>query len=250
MKDIVTNEELVKLYRAGDPSALEALCLQNYNLIRQTVSKLCKYQPEMFEDEMQEAFLALLVAVNKYQEDSGSKLATYIVNEIEWSRKNRYRYRSRHDVIDTVSLDKPLPGESTETVLSDTISDPNSDLASNFEKEDIRQRLKTVLSDIVERLPNEQKTVIKARLEDKSLQQIARERGEREIYRVRQIEQSAFNLIKSKENIEKLQEFIDFYNLGYKHTGYRFWKETGYSSVEWAVELKERNEKRWIKKGG
>lgn len=242
MKTILTNEELVKLYHTGNPSALEALYLQNYGLIRSTVGKLCRYKPESFEDEMQEAFFDLVEAVKSFPDDKDVKLATYIVNSIRWRmyRRREAEYKKRPPKI--ASLDEPLPGfEDSDITLGDTVADPDAEFEEDCIKrvgdQQIQDRLKAVISEIISGLPKRSQEVIRERLKGRSRADIARERKV-SVSNVEEAEYRAHREFRKRENREKLAEFLDYYNLGYKNTGFGFWRDTGYSSVEWAIERK------------
>ena len=257
MENILTNEELVKLYHAGNPSALEALYLQNYGLICQTVRRLCWSKPKTFEDEMQEAYFALVQAVKAYPDSTDIKFSTYIINSIKWHkarRNDRERQRNPNNFI-TISLDEPLPGiEDGDLTLGSTIADPEAELefedrVEQIADQQVQERLKEVLSEIIAGLPRRSREVIRERLKGYSQAEIARLFGI-SASAVGQYENIAYREFRKRENLEKLKEFLDYYNLGYKNTSFRFWKDTGYSSVEWAIEKKLAFEARWIRKEG
>lgn len=242
MKDIMTNEELVKLYRAGDPSALEAIYLQNYGLIRMTVRKLCRYEQDAFDDEMQEAFFALAEAVKSFPDDPKAKLATYLVNSIKWKKWRRYQTDQKHNHKNNVSLDEPLPGfEESNITLGDAIADPDAefeeDCVNRIADQAIQDRLKTVIADIIAGLPKRPQEVILARMEGKSRSDIAKDKGV-SVSNIEDAEYRAHKAFRKKENRERLAEFLEYYDLGYKNTGFGFWRDTGYSSVELAIERK------------
>lgn len=254
MKNLLTNEELVKLYHDGNPSALEALYLQNYGLIRQTVRRLCRSKPETFEDEMQEAFFDLVEAVKSFPDDKDVKLATYIVNSIRWRmyRRREIEYKKRPPQI--ASLDEPLPGfEDQDMTLGDTVADPDAEFEEDCIKrvgdQQIQDRLKAVIGEIIAGLPKRAQQVIKERIKGRSQTEIAREYGISESA-VGSYEHRAHREFKKRENRAKLQEFLDYYDFqSYKRVSFAFWRDTGYSSVEWAVEKKLALEAKWIKKG-
>jgi len=256
VENILTNEELVKLYHAGNPSALEALYLQNYGLICQTVRRLCWSKPETFEDEMQEAYFALVQAVKAYPDSTDIKFSTYIINSIKWHkarRNDRERQRNPNNFI-TISLDEPLPGiEDGDLTLGSTIADPEAELEfedciNQIADQQVQKRLKIVINEIISRLPKRSQEVIKERLKGRSLTDIAKEK-EVSYSNVENLEYRAYREFRKKENREKLAEFLDYYNLGYKNTGFAFWRDTGYSSVEWAVERKITAENRFQREG-
>ncbi|RGB69618.1 sigma-70 family RNA polymerase sigma factor [Provencibacterium massiliense] len=242
---ILTNEELVELYRAGDLSTLEALWLQNYGLIRQTVRGLCKNEPDAFEDEMQEAYFALVDAVDKYDRNGGKKLTTYICNAIKWRKYRRYQTQRKHHPENTVSLNAPVSGfEDEDITLETSIPDPVAEFeeASTSQMSDptVQAELNTIMQEIIENLPGKCRIVMDKRLKGCSQTSIARQTG-MSSSQVQQLETKGHRVFRKKENYDKLKPYLDYYGIAYKHTGFRFWKETGYSSVEWAVEMMEKH---------
>lgn len=256
MKNIVTNEELVKLYRAGDPSALEALYLRNYGLIRQIVIKLCPGGNQQdIEDEMQEAFFALVEAVKAYPDGQDVKLATYIVNQISWRKKNRYKLEQSKLPPEgkkaILSLDSPISGiESNEITLGDAIADPDAEFEEDCVNRAAYQKIQDRLNSIIDELLSKREgDIIRRRMSGQTQAEISQEIGLAQNV-VGQYERMAYEKIRNRKNCEKLQEILDYYDFkSYKRVGFSFWRDTGYSSVEWAAEKKMEAEAKWLKRG-
>lgn len=165
-ENYLTNEELVKLYHDGDPSALEALYLQNHRLIRYTVRRLCRGREQDFDDEMQEAFFMMIKKVNKFREEGSASLATYIVKQIIWGYKDRRRTAQSQHEKGMISLDTPINRNDGNTILLiDTLPDPTANFEDEISDEMVRNQLKVVLHEIISTLPERQRAVIQARLE-------------------------------------------------------------------------------------
>ncbi|WP_195377241.1 sigma-70 family RNA polymerase sigma factor [Anaerotruncus rubiinfantis] len=242
---VLTNEELVELYRVGDHSALEALWLQNCGLIRKVVWKLCANKPDVFEDEVQEAYFAFIEAVDKYDKDSEAKLSTYICNAIKWRKYRRDQTERKHHPENTISLNAPIPGfEDEDVTLENSIPDPDAEFEEacidRMAAPVIQSELRVAMREIIEQMPGRCREVMAERLKGFSQADIARKTGMGSS-QVQQLEAKGHRIFRKTENRKGLQPFLDFYEIAYKHTGFQFWKDTGYSSVEWAVEMKERH---------
>lgn len=252
MKDIVTNEELVKLYRAGDPSALEALYLRNYGLIRRIVIRLCPGGNQQdIEDEMQEAFFALVEAVKAYPDGQDVKLATYIANCIKWHKSRRYHFTRKHNPENPVSLDEPLPGfEESNITLADAIADPDAEFEEDCVNRVAYQKIQDQLNSIIDELLSKREgDIIRRRMSGQTQAEISQEIGLAQNV-IGQYERMAHEKIRNRKNHEKLQEILDYYDFkSYKRVGFGFWRDTGYSSVEWAAEKKMEVEAKWLKRG-
>lgn len=242
---VLTNEELVELYRAGDPSALEALWLQNYGLIRKVVWKLCTNKPDVFEDEIQEAYFAFMEAVDKYDKDGEAKLSTYICNAIKWRKYRRDQTERKHHPENTISLNDPVlgfedDGVTLESIIPDQDAEFEEASISRMSDSTVQAELNTIMQEIIENLPGKCRTVMGERLKGRSQTGIARQTGISSS-QVQQLEAKGHRAFRKKENYDKLKPYLDYYGIACKHTGFRFWKETGYSSVEWAVEMMEKH---------
>ncbi|MGI5838200.1 MAG: RNA polymerase sigma factor [bacterium] len=251
MKDIVTNEELVKLYRAGDPSALEALYLRNYGLIRQIVIRLCPGGNQQdIEDEMQEAFFALVEAVKAFPEGQDVKLTTYISNCIKWHKSRRYQFDRKRNPENLISLDEPLPGIEGNITLGDTVVDPDAEFEEGCVNRVAYQKIQDRLDSLIDEILSKRESdVIRRRMSGKTQAEISQEIGLAQNV-VGQYERMAYEKIRNRKNDKKLQEILDYYDLqSYKRVGFAFWRDTGYSSVEWAAEKKMEVEAKWLKRG-
>lgn len=248
MEQLFTNEELVAIYQGGDINALEALWLQNTRLIEHTIRRIgCP--PDQIEDEIQNAFFSLQKAATRYSPESAFKFTTALMNTIKWDRSRRYAKDKNPK--DTISIDQPLPGEEDFTIsdlLNDESVNVEADVALHLDEEQMTKRLNEVLLEIINRLPERIKNVMVDRLRGFSQAQIsAKDNISASV--VSAAETKAYAIMRRSENLRNLQPFLDYYGISYKNTGFRFWKETGFSSVEWAIMRKQQLENRSRNRG-
>lgn len=243
MNQILTNEELVSIYQEGNINALEALWLQNIGLIRKVVRKMC-FVPEEFDDELQEAFFAMRKAALSYKPGSNFTFTTALCNQISWDRSRRLQTAQKKNPPETVSIDTPVSG-TEDLTLGDTLIDERENVEESVlryvDEVSVQARLNTILREIITDLPPKCRRIMEYRLCGFSQADIAR-KEKVSSSTVSAAEEKARRIMKRDENVRKLQPFFDYYGITYKHSGFRFWKETGYSSVEWAVEQKQKYE--------
>lgn len=243
MKQILTNEELCSIYQGGDADALEALWLQNIKLIKRVVRKLCPIAEE-YDDELQEAFFSVRKAALSYKPGSNFTFATALYNQISWDKIRRIKKAQNKNTPELVSIDAVIPGTEDFTI-GDTLIDESENIEeyilSNVDATAVQARLNDVLHDIISKLPPKSKQIMEYRLSGFSQADIARINKVSPSV-VSAAEERARRIMKRDENIRKLRPFFDYYGIACKHTGFCFWKDTGYSSVEWAVEKKQNYE--------
>ena len=84
MKSKLSNEELFEKYIAGDKSALDVLYSQNIGLIKkkckQAYDRCGKPKTIFYDDLFQEASVAFMLSVLKYDPETGIKFTTFIGN--------------------------------------------------------------------------------------------------------------------------------------------------------------------------
>ena len=78
----VNNEELVRRFQGGDRDCLLVLWNVNQGLVRSVIS--CFRDSFELDDLMQEAFLGLSSAAERYDEETGCPFASYMAKEIRW----------------------------------------------------------------------------------------------------------------------------------------------------------------------
>lgn len=155
----LSNEDLVKLIRAGRHERMIDLYEQNKGMIRREARRYVSIggSPAVdIDDFMQTGYLALAAAVAAYDENRGSFITVLV-----WKLKNHMRLlcglrgaRKAHN--GAVSLDEPMPG-SDEVTRGVMLVDENAeDPCDAAELDDLRRIVRTAVS----RLPDKQRNTI------------------------------------------------------------------------------------------
>jgi len=239
----VLNEVLVILIQEGRKDLISLLWEQNEKLIAWLAGNFyikhmdrCAAAGVEKEDLIQEGFFALLEAVKSYKAESGYKFTAYINFPLRNRMNKLIGYRGRLDPLNnTESLEANISTETEDLCLSDIIQDPDSEFQDNIIKDETLIKLRETLIDIIETLPEKQKNILLAELNDTSKDIII------EMYHMTDDEYNrlrgqALQQCRKPRNIERLIEFMDPYRLGLKGTGFSVWYHSRTSSVERAVE--------------
>lgn len=72
----------------GGAKARERLVVTFEGLVRAVVARFVKYSDPRFEDYLQEAFIALLTAIDRYDPDRGTSFSTFCWHYIRWMLQN------------------------------------------------------------------------------------------------------------------------------------------------------------------
>lgn len=153
-----------------------------------------------------------------------------------------YRTSKREPLNGAVSLDAPLPGSEDEKItIGDTVTDPSAELPlEEIDCSDTAAEIEGIIS----ALPPKQAAAVHGRFwQDKTLTEVGAELG----LTPKQIHNQYRAAIGKLRRDKRLQEIRDDYYANTtltKHTGFRFFKENGMSSVEWhLIRLEERLER-------
>lgn len=259
-EDSMTNEELAQRIKAGEKDLIGQLWEQTERLLRFLIERelVATDKAERAEaagvtreDLLQEAFFALLQAVEAYDPASGFAFVSFL----KWPVKNvvnnalgiRTKKGREDPLASASSIDAPIGGEDDEPLLSflaDT-EDPIAEAEDRLFREELRKELERSLAE----LPEREAEVIRARYyEDQTIEQVG-DRVGCSAERARQIEQEALDALRMKESLQAYRDEIITRHA--YHGGFQRWKDTGSSSVEEAAlqlaALDERAEKldRW-----
>lgn len=108
----ISNEKLVHLYQNGDKQALESIIEQNKGIVNKIVNRFYTEKTNSIdrEDLMQEGFIGLIVAANKY-DINNEKKALFITYAVYWIRQKIIRFIHYKNTNDETSLNAPTNKE-------------------------------------------------------------------------------------------------------------------------------------------
>ena len=220
--------------KAGDACAMLKLYQMNRGLIYKSVAKYeCRRYP--IDDLMQEAYFAMVKAVEAYEPESGYKFTTYLSNTLRWYF---FRYvkrdKNRHDVC---ILDAPLSNEEAErTTKADMIADESAEFEDDvLHRAYMANALRLMREELQGENPLYYDILYRYYAEKQTLNQIAESLGCTFQY-VQMLKQKALRLLRyPKSRIIKAyrEEII---SASYHHSTLTEFKYTHTSSVEWAIE--------------
>ena len=251
----MTNEELLQQIRNGEgddhtlATLWEQVCRLFYmhsdGLYRRHKGRADSCGVER-DDCRQVCWFAFLDATKAYnaKPDTELKFSTFIRYHVRRRVYELLGYRTskREPLNGAVSLDAPLPGSEDENItVGDTVADPSAE--DPYEEIDCSD----VAAEVLERvsaLPPKQAAAVRGRFwQDKMLTEVGAELG----LTPKQIHNQYRTAIGKLRRDKRLQEIRDDYYANTtltKHTGFRFFKENGMSSVEWhLIRLEERLER-------
>ena len=251
----MTNEELLQQIRNGEgddctlATLWEQVCRLFYmhsdGLYRRHKGRATSCGVER-DDCRQVCWFAFLDAIKAYNAKPGTELKFSAFIKFHVRRRVYellgYRTSKREPLNGAVSLDAPHPGNEDENItIGDTIADPSAE--APFEDIDCSDTAAELL-ERVSVLPPKQAAAVRGRFwQDKTLTEVGAEIG----LTPKQIHNQYRAAIGKLRRNKRLQEIRDDYYANTtltKHTGFRFFKENGMSSVEWhLLKLEERLER-------
>lgn len=251
----MTNEELLRQIRngEGDDRALATLWEQTAHLLYIHSDGLYRRHKDRADscgverdDCRQVCWFAFLDAIKAYnaKPDTELNFSTFIKFHVRRRVYELLGYRTskREPLNGAVSLDATLTGSEDEKItIGDTIADPSAE--APYEEIDCSDIAAEVL-ERVSALPPKHAAAVHGRFwQDKTLTEVGAELG----LTPKQIHNQYRAAIGKLRRDERLQEIRDDYYANTtltKHTGFRFFKENGMSSVEWhLIRLEERLER-------
>lgn len=146
----MTNEELAYLYRQGDKQALETLIEQNKRIIYKLANRFYVEGTNAVdqEDLIQEGYLGLIAAANKYDFDNEKK-AKFITYAVFWVNSKISRFINSRSTKEEISLNKPI-GEDDSSQLMDYIEGEDYSLENVDERiyiKELREELEQAMKD-------------------------------------------------------------------------------------------------------
>ena len=147
----MSNEELVALIQAGDRDRIVELWHQVRRMVYKQAGRWAGLGGTTIEDLTQAGFIAMLLAVDRYDPSGGAKFSTYLFHCLRaelsvatgWSRKT-----TRLDPIqNTVSLDAPLE-DSEDATLADFTPAPAA--AAEIDNAEVRIGVAAILAELPE----------------------------------------------------------------------------------------------------
>ena len=228
-------EALVNAARAGNEADLLALWTSVRRLVYWCINRWIRSWGDRggvtAEDLEQAAFVALLQAVQGYEDNAGTFVAYYVTcvtREFSIASGCRTPKQRRDPLHKALSLDAPLSlDEPDGACLLDIIPDPRDSIA---DAEDLlfQEELATTIRGAVDALPAEQASVVRARyFENTSRAQLATEAGV-SATTIRDRERRALTRLRKRSDLRSFAQELNFYN----GTDLARFRITGTSSTE------------------
>ena len=142
----MTNKELIQAYRCGDKESLQLLLEQNKALIYKVAKRFFTGRDNAIdqEDLIQEGYIGLIKAVEKYNEETEAVFITYAYYWI-YKSMHRFMYPTRNKInnksMQVNSLNTMVPGIDNDIELKETLADEDiyPDIEENIaNKEDYK----------------------------------------------------------------------------------------------------------------
>lgn len=143
--------EYLNAMAAGDKQARDILIERNMRLVAHIVKKYTSTQQRDADELISVGTIGLIKAINTFNGDKGSKLATYaarcVENEILMYLRNSKKYRNDISLQDTVGIDK----EGNEVTLEERLADEGDSVEELAEKKAEVLKLRSKLCKLTER---------------------------------------------------------------------------------------------------
>lgn len=252
----LSNEELAVMAQSGDRFAAARLWGQVKRLVFLLAFKFFNAQRPAcascgveIEDVQQEAFLAVMDAVEDFSPVKGYKFNTYL----RLHTKNRFNAligyrgnRAPRPLDRAKSLDEAVAGEDDDLSLLELVEDPTAVGAfEDAEEREYTRQLHEALQKAMDTLDKQQGDVLRARYYDSLAFKDCAQREGLSPERVRQIEGKALRNMRGGERLRLLRSFRDdiVSTRAYRGTGFSTWSQRG-SSEERLVEYIEELDRR------
>lgn len=236
----MSNEELA-IKGINDTEAMGQLYENNKRIIYKICNKF-KNEYTSLDDLMQEAYFALIIAVQAYNKNTEYKFLTYFINALEW-HFIRYAKRNNHKR-ELLTLDAPLSNDGEDDVTKadmlpdETASEEFEQLIDSVALNEVFEEVKIILDKYIV------KHSIKLPLYDYITDYYINNMTYNEIadkYNVSKsaIEQGlkkAYRALRNPTYNKKLKSIFDnVIGQSICRSGFSFFQTSGMSSVEWAI---------------
>lgn len=236
----MSNEELA-LKGINDADAMEQLYQNNKRMIY----KVCnKFESEyiLIDDLMQEAYFALIIAVQGYNKNTEHKFITYLVKALEW-HFIRYTKRNKCNT-ELPTLDAPISNDGdSETTKADMLPDETAaeefeQLIDNVALNEVFEETKIILDKYTKN--HDIKTPLYDYIADYYINNMTyNEMADKYNVSRSSIEQGlrkAYRALQNTKYNKKLKLiFCDVIGQSICRSGFSFFQTSGMSSVEWAI---------------
>ena len=246
----MSNEELVAAIQAGQMELLphlwenvEKLILWRANRLLSMLSAAGLCHGVESGDLVNSGYFAVLAAVKTY-EPGQRKFSSWLLQYLQTAFAEATGYRTEKQRSDplryALSMDIPLEDEDGAT-LGDLQADPAATIPfENVDAEIFRGQLRNALDEAISNLPDIQALVIRRHYWDQqTLEEIGEEVG-KSTERLRQLEEQAIRTMRTPQNHNQLESFVDRRTPYYLHVGPQEFQRTHTSSTEKIVMLRER----------
>lgn len=234
----MSNEELAIRIQEGECDLLCELWGQVEKFVSMQAGKVSRalrgYVAADYDDLYQSGYLALVEAVESFQEDKQVPFITWFAYYLKTAFAVATGYRSEKDKASPLrfakSLDAPLV-EDADMSLEDTVQDPR-DPFEEAEQAIWLEQLRAELHKALSTLPSKEQAILERRYwKEASLREIGETMG-LQANRVRLVEQKALRKLRHPRTAKPLRAFIEERTNYYRHVGVDAFQRLRSSSVE------------------
>ena len=193
----MTNEEIVKQIQAGEEvsACLAELYEKNLGFLRKQAGPFVMYHPQELPDLLQEGFLALYTAAQRYEPERGGRFLTYAAYWIKAFMGNYIRRQPKD-----VSLNA-LIGDEGDQSLEDLIPDPEDKIGDVLNRT-ARGRAALPLWEAVDELEYKESTVIKASYRGQQTPKTIGQHQHETEQEIRRLKQSALDKLRKSRKVK------------------------------------------------
>ncbi len=239
----MSNEELA-IKGINDADAMWQLYQNNIKAIYKICNKF-KNEYTSLGDLMQEAYFALIIAVQAYNRNTEYKFLTYLIKALEW---HFIRYTKRNNrKRELLTLDAPISNDGEDGVTKADML-PDETAVEEFERATERVSLSNVFKEVEKILTDYQirenstvplySYIAEHYINKLTNKQISKKYGVTHQYVASSIKK-AFRILRKNKSIKAYYEDIIGYSMS--RGSLTFFQTTGMSSVEWAVMKLDKN---------
>ena len=258
---MMSNEELVMKIKAGDQSLIPQLWEQVSRFLAWRAGQYFRVEVEdrgmapSFEvdDLIQEAYFAVLQAINYYDPDKGANFLTILSFPLKsaFGRVAGYRTsRQRNDGLNmnhAISGDAQI-GEEDDFTLFDTLPADGPGTEALAIEDEYQRQLHDVLEKAMKTLPEQQADILRRRYYDgETCDRIAADIGCTP-QNVSSQEGTALTHLYKGKKLNGLDQFLEEHTDYYAKVGIEQYRATGLSAVEKIAIRRERLVQKWLKK--